>query len=137
MREWITSWFNFRGFSAEASAEYDTRSGSSASVDTVIAGADVGLAIFETKSEINDNSELSITVLSGGVDLSLKRDGVAAMVEASAIKAEVTYGSLYLSGNLNYNTGIKLGSKGVKADFLGFGFHFSNLKFYDFPIFVK
>jgi hypothetical protein len=126
MSEWIASWFNFnnssRGLSAEASAEYDTRSGSDASVDIVLAGADIGLSIFEVKREINDDSELSITVLSGGLDLSLKRDGVGAMVEASAVKAEVTYGPLYLSGSLNCNTGIKLGSKGCQAGFFGFGF---------------
>jgi len=59
--------------------------------------------MYEVKHAINDKSELSITVLSGGVDLILKQGGFSAMVEASAVKAEVTYGPLYLSGNLNLN----------------------------------
>jgi hypothetical protein len=43
------------------------------------------------------------------------------MAELSAVKGEATLGPLYGSVGLNANTGLKLGSGGCQAGFLGFG----------------
>ncbi|CAG2172199.1 unnamed protein product [Oppiella nova] len=60
-----------------------------------------------------------------GIDVGVKTGtdftGVALMAEASAIKAEVTLGPAYLSGNINANTGVKMGSGGFQLNILGWG----------------
>ena len=60
-----------------------------------------------------------------GIDVGFKTGtdftGVALMAEASAVKAEVTLDPAYLSGNINANTGVKMGSGGFQLNILGWG----------------
>jgi hypothetical protein len=125
MSNWIFSWFNWKqdvkSGILSIDGSYDTREGFDKSADFVVAGAEVNLSLLEAKQEYRFG-ELALNGPNGGVDLSLKsKGGVAAMVEASAAKAEATCGPLYVSANLNANTGIKLGRNGAQFGFLGFG----------------
>lgn len=56
-----------------------------------------------------------------GVKSGVKDSGISAMAELSAAKATKTVGPLYTEANLNANTGVKIGKKGFKLNFLGFG----------------
>lgn len=120
MSDWKTSMLeakaNFK--TGVLNAEYNSREGSDASY--LIAGVDANLTLFEATNEFN-GVELTINGPNAGVDLGLKTEGLSAMAEASAVKIEAINGPLYVSANLNANTGIRMGSEGFQVGFLGFG----------------
>lgn len=56
-----------------------------------------------------------------GIRSNVKNSGLAAMAKLSAAKAEVAVGPLYACGNLNANTGVKIGRQGLQVGLAGFG----------------
>ena len=83
---------------------------------TVKAGTEYGDGVGTVSVE-GPNAGVDIGIRSG-----LKKSGFSAMAEASVGKATGTLGPLYAEANLNANTGLKIGTEGVKANFLGLGF---------------
>ena len=105
-----------------------TREGFDASNDLEMYGIDMSIhSIIVEKSF--DKGSLSVEGPNAGIDLSTKlgpENSISLMAEASVAKAESTLDitknvALTVTVDLNCNTGVKIGSGGVKASFLGFG----------------
>lgn len=115
----IPSTFNF--FAAPSKGWKDP----SAEWNLVNVGANAGLSTVKAERELTENSKLSLQGPSCGVDAGVKvtgeRVGVDLMAEASAAQAMVSAGPAFVNANLNANTGVKVGTDGVKVGFLGFG----------------
>lgn len=77
-----------------------------------------GAALFEAE----ENDDVNVSVLKADAKCNVTNQGVDVGVEGKMFRAEADLKHVTIGGGLNFDTGFKIASDGVKLEALGFGF---------------